>query len=173
MDVYQMQLVKVGPSLRERAEQFVTRQRHHAVVNRLRRFREGLEAGMEPEPWTTIEAPAVTFLADICDALHLTANEKAEVLGAVGQQAQDNILVEQIRPLKRLNERQMQALVQAHNGDTSRMVIYSRFVQKSQQKHYAWTWLTSYSAVSCDDKAVVAERSIQLFEAKRGVGSRY
>jgi predicted HTH transcriptional regulator len=123
MDVYQMQLVKVGPSWRERAEQFVARQHHHAVVNRLRRFREGLEAGMEPEPWTTIEAPAVTFLADICDALHLTANEKAEVLGAEGQQAQDDILAERVRPQKRLNERQQQALAEVEqrgyitNGD--------------------------------------------------------
>lgn len=169
MDVYQMQLVKVGPSLRERAEQFIAERHHQAVVNRLRRFREELEAGTEPEPWTTLEVPAVTFLADICDALHLTVNEKAEVLGAAGQQAQDNILAEQIRPQKHLNERQMQALVEAQKRDTSRMVIYSRFIQKSQQKHYAWTWLTSYGVVFCDDKAVVAERSIQLFEAKRGM----
>ena len=123
MDVYQMQLVKVGPSLRERAEQFIAERHHQAVVNRLRRFREELEAGTEPEPWTTLEAPAVTFLADICDALHLTTNEKAEVLGTVGQRAQDNILAEQIRPRKRLNDRQMQALVEAQqrghitNGD--------------------------------------------------------
>ena len=123
MDVYQMQLVKVGPSLRERAEQFIARQHHHAVVNRLRRFREELEAGLSPEPWTVLEAPAVTFLADICDALCLTAYEKAEVLGVEGQQAQDGILAEQIRPQKRLNERQQQALAEVHkrghltNGD--------------------------------------------------------
>ncbi len=123
MDVYQMQLVKVGPSLQERAEQFIAGKHHQAVVNRLRRFREELEAGTSPEPWTTLEAPAVTFLADICDTLHLTADEKAEVLGSDGQQAQDDILIEQIRPQKRLNERQMQALVEAQrrghitNGD--------------------------------------------------------
>ena len=110
MDVYQMQLVRVVPSWRERAEQFVAGQHHQAMVNRLRRFREELEASMEPEPWTMLEAPAVTFLADICDALHLTANGKAEVLSAVGQQAQNDILAEQIRPQKRLNERQQQAL---------------------------------------------------------------
>ena len=63
------------------------------------------------------------FLADICDALHLTANEKAEVLGAEGQQAQDGILAERIRPQKRLNERQQQALAEVQqrghitNGD--------------------------------------------------------
>ena len=123
MDIYQMQLVKVGPSLRERADQFVAGQHHQAVVNRLRRFREGLEASMKPEPWTMLEAPAVTFLADICDALHLMPNEKAEVLSAVGQQAQDDILAEQIRPQKRLNERQRQALAEVQqrghitNGD--------------------------------------------------------
>jgi len=113
MDVYQMQLVKVGPSLRERAEQFVAGQHHQALVNRLRRFREELEAGLSPEPWTMLEALAVTFLTDICDALHLTANEKAEVFGADGQQAQDSILTERIRAQKRLNERQQQALVEA------------------------------------------------------------
>ncbi|HQE91715.1 MAG TPA: hypothetical protein PLH19_02940 [Anaerolineae bacterium] len=123
MDVYQMQLVKVGPSLWERAEQFIAGKHHQAVVNRLRRFREALEAGTSPEPWTTLEAPAVTFLADICDALHLTANEKAEVLGADGQQAQDSILAERIQPQKRLNERQQQALAKVQqrghitNGD--------------------------------------------------------
>jgi len=127
MDVYQMQLVKVGPSLRERAEQFVARQHHHTVVNRLRCFREELEAGMEPESWTTLEAPAVTFLADICDALRLTVNEKAEVLGAEGQKVQDCILAEEIQPQKRLNERQKQALAEAQqrghitNGDLRRV----------------------------------------------------
>jgi hypothetical protein len=117
MDVYQMQLVKVGPTWRERAEQFVAGQHHEAMVNRLRHFREELEVGMSPEPWTTLEAPAVTFLADICNALHLTAKEKAEVLGTEGQQAQDSILAEQIRPQKRLNERQRQALAEVqHRG---------------------------------------------------------
>ncbi len=31
MDVYQMQLVKIGPSLRERAEQFIVGKHHQAV----------------------------------------------------------------------------------------------------------------------------------------------
>jgi predicted HTH transcriptional regulator len=123
MDVYQMQLVKVGPSLREWAEQLVAGKHHKVVVNRLRRFREGLEEEMTPEPWTVLEAPAVTFLADICNALHLTANEKAEVLGTEGQQAQDNILAERVLPQRRLNERQQQALAEVQqrgyitNGD--------------------------------------------------------
>ena len=127
MDVYQMQLVKIGPSLRERAEQFIAGKHHEAVVNRLCRFREGLEASMEPEPWTLLEASAVTLLADICDALHLTANEETKVLGAVGQQAQDEILAERVQPQKRLNERQQQALAEVQqrghitNGDLKRV----------------------------------------------------
>ncbi len=123
MDVYEMQLVKVGPSLRERAEQFVAGKHHDAVVNRLRRFREGLEAGMTPEPWTLLEASAVTLLADICDVLHLTPAEKAKVLGNDGQAAQEATLSEQIQPQKRLNQRQRQALAEVQqrghitNGD--------------------------------------------------------
>lgn len=123
MDVYQMQLVKVGPSLRERAEQFIAGQHHQAVVNRLRRFREGLEAEMTPEPWTMLEASAVTLLADICDVLHLTPVEKAKVLGNDGQAAQEAILAERILPQKGLNQRQQQALAEAQqrghitNGD--------------------------------------------------------
>ena len=35
MDVYDMELVKVGPSLRERAKQFVAGQHHKTVINRL------------------------------------------------------------------------------------------------------------------------------------------
>jgi len=127
MDVYQMQLVKVGPSLRERAEQFVAGKHHEAVVNRLRRFREGLEAEMTPEPWTLLEASAVTLLADICDALHLTPAEKAKVLGDDGQAAQEAILAERIQPQKRLNERQRQALADVQqrghitNGELQRV----------------------------------------------------
>lgn len=127
MDAYQMQLVKVGPSLRERAEQFVAGKHHEAVVNRLRRFREGLEAEMTPEPWTLLEAPAVTLLADICDALHLTPAEKAKVLGNDGQAAQEAILAERIQPQKRLNERQQQALAEVQqrgqitNGELQRV----------------------------------------------------
>ncbi len=123
MDVYEMQLVKVGPSLRERAEQFIAGKHHEAVVNRLCRFREGLEAEMTPESWTMLEALAVTLLADICDALHLTPAEKAKVLGDDGQTAQEAILVERILPQKGLNQRQQQALAKVQqrghitNGD--------------------------------------------------------
>ena len=123
MDIYQMRLVKIGPSLRERAEQFIAGQHQQAMVNRLRRFREGLEAEMTPEPWTMLEASAVTLLADICDALHLTPAEKAKVLGNDGRAAQEAVLAERILPQKGLNQRQQQALaeVQRHghitNGD--------------------------------------------------------
>ena len=113
MDGYEMTMVRTGPSLRERAEQFVAGKHHQVVMNRLRHFREELETGMEPEPWTALEAPAVTLLADVCDALHLTSEEKAEVLGADGQQAQDNILAEHIQLPKQLNPRQVQALAEA------------------------------------------------------------
>ena len=123
MDVYQMQLVKVGPSLGERIEQLLRGKYHQVVVNRLRQYRETLEAGMEPEPWTVLEAPAVTLLADICDALHLTPAEKEKVLGNDGQAAQEAVLAERILPQKRLNERQRQALAEVQqrghitNGD--------------------------------------------------------
>ena len=123
MDVYQMQLVKVGPSLRERAEQFIAGQHHQAVVKRLCHFRAQLEAEMTPEPWTLLEASAVTLLADICDALHLTLEEKAKVLGNDGQATQEAILAERIQPQKGLNQRQQQALAEAQqrghitNGD--------------------------------------------------------
>jgi hypothetical protein len=123
MDVYEMQLVKVGPSLRERAEQFIAGQHHQAVVNRLCHFRTQLEAEMTPEPWTVLEVSAVTLLADICDVLHLTPAEKAKVLGNGGQAAQEAVLAERIVPHKRLNERQRQALAEVQqrghitNGD--------------------------------------------------------
>ena len=127
MDVYEMRLVKVGPSLRERAEQFVAGKHHQAVLDRLRHYREELEAGMEPASWTTLEAPAVTLLADICDALHLTPAEKEKVLGNDGQAAQEAILAERIQPQKQLNERQRQALAEVQqrghvtNGDLRRV----------------------------------------------------
>jgi len=126
MDVYldKMQLVKVAPSLRERAEQFIAGQHHQAVVTRLQRFREELEVGMQPEPWTTLEAPVVSILADICDALNLTEAEKAQVLGTEGISTQNDILdgfvALQAEPL---NTRQLQIIARLHeqgritNGD--------------------------------------------------------
>ena len=129
MDSYiqDMKIVKVGPSLRERAAQFIAGQHHRAVVTRLRHFREELQTGMEPEPWTALEAPAVTLLADICDALHLTPAEKAKVLGNDGQAAQEAILAERILPQKGLNQRQQQTLAEVQqrghitNGELQRV----------------------------------------------------
>jgi len=124
MDVYKMQLVKVGPSLRERAEQFIAGQHHKAVVTRLRHFREELEAGIQPELWIMLETSAVTFLADVCDALLLSPDEKAEVLGQQGM-ATHNIILDGLVALQAepLNTRQMQAIArlqecgQITNGD--------------------------------------------------------
>lgn len=85
MDAIEVQIIKVGPSLLERAERFVAKEHHKAVVNRLCEFRQKLEVGMSPEPWTVLETSAVELLADICDALHLTEIEKSEVLGSAGK----------------------------------------------------------------------------------------
>lgn len=119
MDVYKMQLVKVGPSLRERigsnlrkrVGHFLAGRHHKATVARLRHFREELEAGLQPEPWTTLETSAVTLLADVCDALLLSPDEKAEVLGPQGE-ATHNIILDGLIALQAdpLNERQAQAI---------------------------------------------------------------
>ena len=127
MDVYQMQLTKVGPGLRERVTRYLAGQHHRATVNRLRQYREMLEAGMTPEPWIALEAPVLTVLADVCAALHLTPAEQIEVLGNNGQQAQMDILEEPVLPQKQLNVRQRQALIQVQaqgyisNGDLQRV----------------------------------------------------
>jgi len=78
---------------------------------------------MTPGLWTLLEASAVTLLADICDALHLTLAEKAKVLGNDGKAAQEAILAERVLPQKGLNQRQQQALAEVQqrghitNGD--------------------------------------------------------
>jgi hypothetical protein len=59
---------------------------------------------LEPEPRTSIDASVVTFFADIGDALHLTANEKAEVRDTEGRRAEDCVLSEQI-PLSEAKRR--------------------------------------------------------------------
>jgi hypothetical protein len=119
-----MQLVRVGPSLRERLERRIAAVHHTAVVDQLRRFREGLEDQMAPEAWTMLEAPMVTLLSDVCNALALTGTECAAVLGKEGEQALAEIL--ESRPVLRshalLNERQAQALhyVRQHGRITNR-----------------------------------------------------
>jgi predicted HTH transcriptional regulator len=119
-----MRLVRVAPSLRERLERRIAAMHHKAVVGRLRRFREGLEDQMTPEDWTTLEAPMVTLLSDVCDALALTGAECAAVLGKAGERTLAEIL--ESRPVPRshalLNERQVQALhfVRQHRRITNR-----------------------------------------------------
>jgi hypothetical protein len=79
-----MRLVKVGPSLSERLGQQMAAIRHKDVIACLRRFREQLERDMEPESWTLLECSAVLLLSDVCDALRITEEEKAVVLGQEG-----------------------------------------------------------------------------------------
>jgi hypothetical protein len=122
----EMELVKVGPSVRERVEHYLAGKHHQNVVNRLRHFREELEEGAALEPWSVIEAPAVLLLADICEALQLTPEETATVLGEDGQHTQDSLLDERIVP-QQLNPRQKQALIEVHrrgqitNGELQRV----------------------------------------------------
>ncbi len=57
------------------------------IVPQLTRFREAMAAGIAPEPWPHLHAPFVLVLADLCDALALDAQDKAQVLGPAGQEA--------------------------------------------------------------------------------------
>jgi hypothetical protein len=82
-----MQLVKIGPSLRERLERRVAAAGHAKVVACLRRFREELERDTEPESWTVLEVPMVLVLSDVCQALELTDEEQSTVLGQEGLMA--------------------------------------------------------------------------------------
>lgn len=109
-----LQLVRTGPSLRERLEQRVAAVHHAAVVARLRRFRENLERDMQPEPWTALEAPMVLLLSDVCTALGLDEQECARVLGTEGTLMLADTLEERIRPIPSprlpMTERQAKAL---------------------------------------------------------------
>jgi hypothetical protein len=119
-----MRLVKTGLSLRQRIERCIAAQHHKAVIARLRRFRQQLEQDMKPEPWVRVEAPMPPLLADVCDALGLTDEERASILGLDGEQALAEIL--ESRPVPHshalLNERQAQALhfVRQHGRITNR-----------------------------------------------------
>lgn len=107
-----MHLVKVGPSLAERCERLINHRHRAAVVARLTRFREATETELAPEPWTLLQAPLVLLLADVCDALGLSEEEKDAVLGEVGQSALNTLLETPVtvRSERLLNERQVQAL---------------------------------------------------------------
>jgi hypothetical protein len=107
-----MRLVRTRPSLRQTLERWIAAAHHRAVVARLRRFREKLESDMAPERWTVLEAPTVVILADACNALALTEEERATILGPDGERALAGIL--ESRPVPslyvQLNERQTKAL---------------------------------------------------------------
>jgi hypothetical protein len=60
-------------------------QRH--VVAGLRRFRQQLEKDMAPQEWTTLEAPALLLLADLCEAMSLSEQQRATVMGQRGEHA--------------------------------------------------------------------------------------
>jgi hypothetical protein len=90
-------------------------QHHKAVIARLRRFREGLEGDAEPERWTLLEGPAVLLLADVCDALALTEEEQAEVLGQDGERTLADTL--EARPFRiPTDEPQADALARVREG---------------------------------------------------------
>lgn len=105
-------LAKTGPSVGDRWEHLLATRHQHNLVAKLIRFRETLEAEMAPEPWTQVEAPLLLTLSDICDALALGTQEKAEVLGQEGQGAltealDSHVTLSEERPL---NPRQAQEL---------------------------------------------------------------
>jgi hypothetical protein len=109
-----MQVVKAGPSLRERLERWIAAAHHNAVVGRLRRFREELEREMEPEPWTGLEAPMVLLLSDVCGALALSEDERASVLGQQGERGLAEILETRVTPRYPGLPRERQAEALAH-----------------------------------------------------------
>lgn len=117
-----LRLVKTGPTLRERLEERIGRR---WVLARLVDFRQQLAHDMEPDPWIELEAPASTFLADLCTALGLSDAERGEVLGLLGlamlEVPQSLAVLDQgnhprpVRPV--LNNRQVKALAHAEaNG---------------------------------------------------------
>jgi hypothetical protein len=108
-----MQLVKVGPSLRERLEQMATANYRLLTIARLRRYRRTVEQDMKPEAWTALEAPMALTLAEICGALGLSESERARVIGREGERMLAELI--ESRPVGRLflepiSERQMEAL---------------------------------------------------------------
>ncbi len=90
-----------GPSLRQRLERWIAKTHHKTIMRRLQRFRQGLERDVQPESWAALQAPMALSLADVCDALALTADERAAILGEEGEQALASILGTQITPIPR------------------------------------------------------------------------
>jgi hypothetical protein len=109
-----MRLIKVGPSWREQLEEKISRR---WMVARLADFRRQLAQDMEPEPWVVLEAPAPTFLADLCGALGLGEQERAEVLGVLGLAVLNSPYSLTVRQADgTLNDRQMKALAHAEGN---------------------------------------------------------
>jgi len=79
MEAPQVEIVRVGPSLGER----ITKRRQ-VETRTLRRLRQALEHGTEGEPWAAVELPAGLLLADVCDALGLSDDQRRDVLGDAG-----------------------------------------------------------------------------------------
>jgi len=127
-----MQLVRTGPSLRERVEHQVTLVHHLSVIARLRQFRQGLEGEMHPESWLRLEAPLVVTLSDVCDALDLDEQERATVLGDDGVMALVNILESHAyhppayRRKLPMNERQALGLRYAREHGTITLSLYKQ-----------------------------------------------
>ncbi|MBL7063541.1 MAG: hypothetical protein ISS49_04935 [Anaerolineae bacterium] len=87
-----VRLVKTGPPLKTRLEWWIARWHHRITIARLRHFRRMLEQDMAPEEWTLLEAPAVLLLAEVCNTLALSEEERADVLGPQGVRALAEIL---------------------------------------------------------------------------------
>ena len=83
---------------------------------------------MTPEDWTTLEAPMVALLSDVCDALALTEPECAAVLGKAGERTLVEIL--ENRPVPRfhasLNERQIKAMARVRERGRISLSDYKR-----------------------------------------------
>ena len=73
-----------APSLRQRLGQALAKR---YTVAGLRRFRQQLEHDMSPQEWTKLEAPAILLLADLCEVLGLSEQQRATVMGQQGEQA--------------------------------------------------------------------------------------
>jgi hypothetical protein len=104
-----MQVAKANLSLRERSERWIAATCHTTITGRLQRFREELEREMEPEPWTGLEAPMVLLLSDVCDALALNEDERANILGQRGERALTELLETRVTPRFHGSPRERQA----------------------------------------------------------------
>jgi hypothetical protein len=123
----QMRLVKVGSSVAEKLERQVAEMHHKIVIARLKHFREQLEREMQPDSWLELEASMPVLLSDICQALGLLPQERAEVLGQTGYAAVEGVLDRRIVPTTRVrNDRQAMALKYAQKHGRITLADYRR-----------------------------------------------